>query len=79
MSRYNRPIRRGDPSIGLEVNQIQPFWLVSKLIWSVDIARSRHAYRSRNDCNNIHIAARYANRERYLVEKRRNKIQSGRL
>lgn len=70
-----RVFRHGDPAKGIEYNQINTAYKISKKIWSVDIARTPQVVRGLGDRIDVHGEAWLANRMNSMIDYKSNKCK----
>lgn len=70
-----RPLRYGDPAIGLEYNEINATYRVSKKMWDIDIARTPQVVRNFTDRAEVHGECFEANRYNNMVNYRHHRVR----
>lgn len=70
-----RIFRHGDPAKGIEYNTINPTYLVSKKIWSADIARTPQVVRDLTVRTDVHGEAWVANKMNSMIDYKSHKCK----
>jgi hypothetical protein len=68
-----RIYRAGDPSLGIEYNEINASYIVSSHVWKIDIARTPQVIKTLQDHVNVHGQAWVANKYNSMVNYRASK------